>query len=122
MIQTMIQILIQIIIQVMIQIMSSISTNLYYDFYNQMKWWKNCYSQEYFQSFDQPQCQRTKSLTGSRTDQTKIHSGNISSENFDSGFQSRESGFLSRGGSTSKTSTPNSPNNEVCVEYLFIFL
>jgi len=77
-----------------------------------MKWWKNCYSQEYFQSFDQPQCQRTKSLTDSRTDETKIHSGNISSENFDSGFQSRESGFLSHDAS-SKASTPNSPNNEV---------
>ena len=111
-IQTMIQILIQVIIQIVF------STNLYHDFYYQMKWWKNCYSQEYFQSFDQPQCQRTISLTGSITDQTKMQSGNISSENFDSGFQSRESGFLSRGGSTSKTSTPNSPNNEVCVEYL----
>ena len=108
----------------MIQIMFSICTMyLYYDFYHKMKWWKNCYSQEYFQSFDQPQCQRTKSLTSSRTHQTKIQSGNISSPCFDSGFQSRESGFLSRGGSTSKTSTtPNSPNNEVCVEYLFIFL
>ena len=108
--------MIQILIQVIIQIV--FSTNLYHDFYYQMKWWKNCYSQEYFQSFDQPQCQRTRSLTGSRNDQTKIHTGNISSPSFDSGFQSRELGLLSRDASN-KTSTPNSPNNEVCVEYLF---
>ena len=86
-----------------------------YHFYYQMKWWKTCYSQEYSQYYPiSPQCHRTKSLTVS--DKTKYNSGNISSSSFDSqycgsGFQSRESGYLS------KTSTLHSPKNEVCIKY-----
>ena len=77
-----------------------------------MKWWS--FRKNYTSgtpSFDQSQCQRSKSLRV--FDQKKYPPSQIfDSQYCGSGFQSRESGYLS--GNGSKTSSPNSP--KVCVK------